>query len=222
MQVDNTKGREEGRHQAGNFKKWPRWAEALRDVAFSPEKYKDKVLKVTNEAVVYPDLYPKGKKHVLVISRMNGLNSLEDAGKEHLQHLQNIHNLGQEWVAKFLNEDQSMIFRLGYHSVPSLRQLHMHVISQDFDSPFLKNAKHWKSFASSFFLDSKNVLAELESNGKINPCSEEGRMLESPLRCHRCKTLHKDIAHLKYHICKCKIPFAPDLIPYLYASNLSA
>ena len=32
--------------------------------------------------------------------------------------------------------------------------LHLHVISQDFDSPCLKTKKHWHSFTSEFFLDS--------------------------------------------------------------------
>jgi hypothetical protein len=31
----------------------------LRNVAIHPEKYKDKVLQATDEAVVFPDLYPK-------------------------------------------------------------------------------------------------------------------------------------------------------------------
>jgi len=35
--------------------------------------------------------------------------------------------------------------------------LHLHVISQDFDSPFLKNKKHWNSFTSAYFVDSAGI-----------------------------------------------------------------
>ena len=35
--------------------------------------------------------------------------------------------------------------------------LHMHVISQDFDSPCLKTKKHWNSFTTSYFVDSTGV-----------------------------------------------------------------
>jgi len=33
-------------------------------------------------------------------------------------------------------------------------QLHMHVISQDFNSPCLKTKKHWNSFTTEYFIDS--------------------------------------------------------------------
>lgn len=224
MQIDSTKGSRENTDQTGSSRKWPQWAQALRNVAIHPEKYKDKVLQATDEAVVFPDLYPKGKKHVLVISRWDGLDRLADVGKEHLSLLQNMHKLGEDWITCFLNEDPSLIFRLGYHSVPSMRQLHLHVISQDFDSTCLKNAKHWNSFNSSFFQDSKKVLTELESHGKVTTCSkeEEARLLNSPLSCHRCKSIHKVITHLKDHIQKCTLPFPSELIPYTYSSSLSA
>lgn len=224
MQTDSTKGSTENTDQTGSSKKWPQWAQALRNVAVHPEKYKDKVLQSTDKAVVFPDLYPKGKKHVLVISRWDGLDRLAEVGKEHLPLLQHMHKLGEDWITYFLNKDPSLIFRLGYHSVPSMRQLHLHVISQDFDSPCLKNAKHWNSFTSSFFGDSKKVLTELESHGKVTTCSkeEETRLLNSPLSCHRCRSIQKDITHLKDHIRKCTVPFPSELIPYTYSSSFSA
>lgn len=224
MQTDSTKDSREDRDRTGSSNKWPQWAQALQDVSIHPEKYKDKVLQATDKAVVFPDLYPKGKKHVLVISRQDGLDRLADVGKGHLPLLQHMHNLGEDWITYFLNEDPSLIFRLGYHSVPSMRQLHLHIISQDFDSPCLKNAKHWNSFTTSFFQDSKKVLTELESHGKVTTCSkeEEARLLNSPLSCHRCKNIQKDIRHLKDHIRKCRLTLPSELIPYTYSSSLSS
>lgn len=32
--------------------------------------------------------------------------------------------------------------------------VHLHVISQDFDSPCLKNKKHWNSFTTDYFIES--------------------------------------------------------------------
>lgn len=37
-------------------------------------------------------------------------------------------------------------FRIGYHAIPSMHLLHLHVISIDFDSEKLKTGKHWSSF----------------------------------------------------------------------------
>lgn len=42
--------------------------------------------------------------------------------------------------------------RLGYHAIPSLSLLHLHIVSSDLDSPALKNKKHWNSFATPFFV----------------------------------------------------------------------
>lgn len=33
--------------------------------------------------------------------------------------------------------------------------VHLHVISQDFDSPCLKNKKHWNSFTTDYFIESQ-------------------------------------------------------------------
>jgi Scavenger mRNA decapping enzyme C-term binding len=57
---------------------------------------------------------------VLVLSRLNGLDCLEDAKEEHLPMLRSMHSTGVKWVKKFLSEDPSLIFRLGYHSVRTL------------------------------------------------------------------------------------------------------
>ena len=42
--------------------------------------------------------------------------------------------------------------RLGYHAIPSLSLLHLHIVSSDLESPALKNKKHWNSFATPFFV----------------------------------------------------------------------
>ncbi|KAK1285780.1 hypothetical protein QJS10_CPB20g00270 [Acorus calamus] len=52
-----------------------------------------------------------------------------------------------------------------YPKVPSMRQLHLHVISQEFDSIHLKNKKHWNSFNTAFFRDSVDVIKEIDEHG---------------------------------------------------------
>lgn len=80
--------------------------------------------------------------------------------------------------------------------------LHMHVISQDFDSPCLKNKTHWNSFTTDFFRDVdgktfcrhfllgyKNflfsaILNELKENGKMAPADKGScdAMMKQPLK----------------------------------------
>jgi aprataxin len=61
----------------------------------------------------------QAKKHVLVISRTDGLDSLADVRKDHLSLLKSMHSVGMKWAQKFLEEDASLTLRLGYHSVLS-------------------------------------------------------------------------------------------------------
>ena len=42
--------------------------------------------------------------------------------------------------------------------IPSMAQVHMHVISQDFISPCLKTKKHWNSFNTPYFIDADKIL----------------------------------------------------------------
>jgi aprataxin len=91
-----------------------------------------------------------------------------------------------------------------------MRQLHLHIISQDFNSASLKNKKHWNSFTTSFFRDSVDVIEEIEQNGSTTTSSDE-KVLAMELRCHRCRSAHPNIPKLKSHIAICKSPFPSHL-----------
>lgn len=188
---------------------WGSWAHALHKVAMHPEDYKGDVIEISSDYVVVNDLYPKAKKHILVISRLPGLDSLVDIQRENLPILKKMHDVGLKWAEKFCCHDPSLVFRLGYHSAPSMRQLHLHVVSQDFDSVYLKNKKHWNSFNTNFFRDSIDVMNEIENVGSAT--IEHEKLLSSELRCHRCKSAHPNIPRLKSHIATCKSPFPSHL-----------
>lgn len=91
-----------------------------------------------------------------------------------------------------------------------MRQLHLHVISQDFDSIHLKVKKHWNSFNSPFFIDSIDVMNELKEVGSVT--LESVKVLDRELRCHRCETVQPNIPQLKSHIANCKSPFPASLL----------
>lgn len=91
-----------------------------------------------------------------------------------------------------------------------MRQLHLHVISQDFNSQHLKNKKHWNSFNTEFFRDAADVIEEVEKSGK--PSIQDEGLLSKELRCHRCKSAHPNIPRLKSHINHCHAPFPASLL----------
>ncbi|VFQ91669.1 unnamed protein product [Cuscuta campestris] len=193
-------------------KTWGSWAQALYDIAMHPENYKNDVLEASCDVVVLNDKHPKAQKHLLVLARVEGLDQLKDICKEHIPMLETMHAVGLKWAEKFLNENESLVFRLGYHSEPSMRQLHLHVISQDFNSKNLKNKKHWNSFSTPFFRDSVDVIEEVSQNGKATRRDDEEKLLAMELRCHRCRSAHPNIPRLKAHVSSCHAPFPSFLL----------
>jgi aprataxin len=96
---------------------------------------------------------------------------------------------------------------MGFHAVPSLAQVHMHVISTDYDSACLKNAKHWHSFTSAFFMDAVAVRDRLAHTGSLQhtPAEREEfeHLLKRPLRCHRCGMTLSTLPSLREHVRTC-------------------
>lgn len=97
---------------------------------------------------------------------------------------------------------------IGFHAVPSMDHLHMHIISSDLCSPSLKNKKHYNSFHPDlgFFIHLNDVLSWLdgddayyETMSKL-PESQYEPILKSDLACWRCQATQKNIPTLKQHL----------------------
>jgi len=148
--------------------------------------------------------------HLLVVPKPSylAIQAVTDLRKEHLVKVQKLHQLGRrvaETVGSGLGEGNKI--RLGYHSIPSLTPLHLHIISQDFDSPALKTKKHWNSFTTPFFLDASAVESRLENHGRVHVDHIKCVAYEKQdLHCHRCHKQQKNMPELKNHIRVCKAP----------------
>ncbi|KAF4804293.1 Aprataxin [Turdus rufiventris] len=125
------------------------WSQGLKSSMQDPKMqvYKDE------KTVVIKDKYPKARYHWLILP-WDPISSLKSVTRDHLELLEHMHAVGQKMIEQCPARD-SLEFRLGYHAIPSMSQLHLHVISQDFDSPALKTKKHWNSFTTDYFLNSE-------------------------------------------------------------------
>ena len=112
--------------------------------------------------------------------------------------------LGEQWLRSEGVNDFALV-RIGFHAIPSMPQLHMHVTCQDALTPGMKNKKHWHSFTSGFLIPLSAAWADLEQHGRllINPAAAEA-LLKQPLACHRCRQACKDMPTLRSHVEKCK------------------
>jgi len=93
-------------------------------------------------------------------------------------------------------------FYFGYHAIPSLTRLHLHVISDDLVSPCLKLKKHWNSFTTAFLIPTEKVIDGLKSENKepIHSSEYYKNLLSAPLKCHKCSFTPKTLPDLKNHL----------------------
>jgi len=165
---------------------------------------KDQSLVVLKDDLItiIEDKYPKSRHHLLVIPNKNsGMDSVDDLTASDVQLIDHMTLKGKQISQQF---DGSVEFRFGFHRIPSLKPLHLHVISQDFDSKYLKTKKHYNSFTTKFFIDSKTVIENLNKYGKVesigrHDCEE---LIKQDIVCHFCRQKVANIPKLKIHLLK--------------------
>ncbi|KAI4905804.1 hypothetical protein NFI96_002375 [Prochilodus magdalenae] len=160
--------------------------------AIGAKVYKDE------KVVVIKDKYPKARYHWLVLP-WESIASLKALRPEHCELLKHMQEVGDRMIQQCADAGK-LGFRLGYHAIPSMSHIHLHVISQDFDSPCLKNKKHWNSFTTDYFVDSQEIISMLERDGKVSVKDGTGELLKLPLRCHVCRKEQATIPKLKDHL----------------------
>ncbi|KAK6458933.1 histidine triad superfamily, third branch [Scheffersomyces xylosifermentans] len=144
----------------------------------NPSKYKQLVEFEDENVLIIKDQFPKAIRHYLVIPRapeVTHVHPLEVFNRNYKKYSgDELYDLISFYIEKaktMIIEDLDKLFdhpkenklalaelkvdfiRAGVHSVPSLRNLHFHVITQDFESERLKNKKHYNSFTTPFFVD---------------------------------------------------------------------
>lgn len=116
-------------------------------------------------------------------------------------------------------------FQIGFHAKPSMHRLHLHVVSSDFHSPWMKSMKSWNSFNTPLFLSTEgwhfgkdsqlcasflnylflvDVINQLKENGKVRELRDHivRHFLHTPLKCNSCEKRVRDIPELKEHLAR--------------------
>ncbi|XP_012223469.1 aprataxin [Linepithema humile] len=154
-------------------------------------------IKEDDKIIVINDKYPKAQFHYLVLPKEDILSIWHVQGKHH-DLLIHMHNVARTLVEKQSNHE----FIMGYHAMPSMQRLHLHVISTDFNSPCLKTKYHWNSFTTPFLLHSSDVCRQLRETGEVKkiPTETWKDYLNTNLKCHKCSTQPKNMPDLKRHL----------------------
>ena len=104
---------------------------------------------------------------------------------------------------KIIDTNPDDTFKMGFHAIPSMAQVHMHVISQDFHSPCLKTKKHWNSFNTEYFIPVEKLLELLKNHGTVGSKirqENKGELLKTDLQCNQCDRKAKNMPDLKSHL----------------------
>ncbi|CCF55835.1 hypothetical protein KAFR_0A04000 [Kazachstania africana CBS 2517] len=146
------------------------WKAALTPYLNHPEAYsKETILFYDTNVVIINDAFPKSTFHLLVIPRNKVLTkkhpavALTESEKNRLEPYIDIATkyVYDKFMKKYkvkgkqLNKESfiEQFIKVGVHSIPSMNNLHIHVITNDFYSDRLKNKKHYNSFNSNFFIN---------------------------------------------------------------------
>jgi aprataxin len=150
-----------------------------------------------SDHIVIKDKFPKAEHHFLILP-LERIQNCASLTADHVPLLRNMVKTGWELADKYPHSR----FRLGFHAIPSMSQVHLHVISQDFNSDKLKTKKHWNSFTTDYFINPEIIIDKLKTKGSYVPMSkaEGDELLKKDLECHICQHKPKNIPDLKNHL----------------------
>ena len=171
---------------------------ALDPYAQPPER----ILMVTAHCVVAYDLYPKGRVHVLILPRMP-LNCPDELRPEHEPLLRHMVELAH-WLAPRLRAQHPGLppLRCGFHAVPSMWHLHLHLISIDFDSGNMKHPRHWTIFNTAYLVPPHEWIAQLRAQGRVHVdvAAEKARAKSQEMRCPLTGSVVRTMSDMRRHL----------------------
>lgn len=148
----------------------PMFRHAFQPYIDDPPAHKA-VLFHDDTALIVRDAYPKSKFHYLVIPRLAKIThkhpfdvfknnpTLYDILATYVERAKDMIVEEMQLTQHFAPDNpmtdaeyRARFIRAGVHAAPSLANFHIHVISQDFESPCLKHKKHYNSFTTEFFV----------------------------------------------------------------------
>ncbi|EJD46088.1 HIT-like protein, partial [Auricularia subglabra TFB-10046 SS5] len=176
----------------------------------------------TEHTLTVFDAYPKSLFHLLVLPRTPALGNASDLeslqtllrdktrAKTVLDALAADAEAAKTKIVEEMRERYGWTWgvRMGFHAVPSMLHLHLHVMSDDLLGERLKNKKHYNSFHPKlgFWLPLEDVQGWLEASDDYYkqmaklPKKQYEPLLKEKLMCFRCEQELKTIPALRAHL----------------------
>ncbi|KAG9321945.1 hypothetical protein KVV02_006917 [Mortierella alpina] len=154
--------------------------------------------------VILKDAYPKAKVHMLVLPRQRIDKVTDLSGAGGIRFVEQLVERAT-WLVERLKKEWPMLeFKMGFHAIPSILQLHLHIISQEFCADALKKKQHWNSFTTPFFLNPQFVIDNIQTKGSFSLTAQQTEdfraMISRDLKCNQCNERPKNMPALKRHL----------------------
>ncbi|KIJ69241.1 hypothetical protein HYDPIDRAFT_80835 [Hydnomerulius pinastri MD-312] len=189
-----------------------------------PESLPPSVLfNYTDTCLTLFDAFPKSIFHFLVLPRvrppwsileLTNLRTLLEGDKERakdvLKHLSSEADNVKKMIRNEMQNRYGFQWEIwvGFHAVPSMEHLHLHVLSNDLCSVRMKHKKHYNSFHPKlgFFLHLNDVLSWFDAEPSYYKTMSQLKkndyepMLKETLCCWKCERDMKNMPTLKAHL----------------------
>ena len=200
-----------------NTNEWPKfdgfWKDALSvytdDKTARDAKWQPFIFYEDTDFIVIYDKYCKAKYHLMILPKleMKSVYDLDPMNDANIRMLEGM-LARAHWIKIGLMQRDAAINRIkcGFHAIPSMNQIHLHLLSDDMDSVHLKNKKHFHSFTSPYFVPGKvmlRILKDEKNKFKIDKKYYQ-QLLKQNLQCHFCSCEIRTMPKLKEHIKRCK------------------
>jgi len=182
------------------------WTQALELILKNPSapEHASDVVTKTKDIIVIKDKFPKSKHHFLVLPFID-IEGPAQIKKEHIPLLQDMKSIAQQVIADVKKTDKEpLTWKMGFHAIPSMKHLHMHVITLDYSSLNLKSKKHWNSFNTKYFIPTDDFIASIQDKGSFQiDALEYHKILDQDPECPNCRAVFRQIPKMKHHIGIC-------------------
>eukprot|EP01060_Flectonema_neradi_P014221 TRINITY_DN20930_c0_g1_i1.p1 TRINITY_DN20930_c0_g1~~TRINITY_DN20930_c0_g1_i1.p1 ORF type:complete len:238 (+),score=36.12 TRINITY_DN20930_c0_g1_i1:82-795(+) len=161
--------------------------------------------------VIVKDKYPKSTVHYLVVTREKRLEAIDrlEPGDESL--LIRMRETGLRWMRENIPGIQNIPLKVGFHEIPSMQQIHLHMLSTDMITPTLPHLRHYNTCTTDYMRTVEHVINELVTTGKVIIPRYSRKManaLHANAACNRigCGKNFSDSELLLSHLHECQHP----------------
>ncbi|KAF9354071.1 hypothetical protein BGX34_011230 [Mortierella sp. NVP85] len=153
---------------------------------------------------IIKDKFPKATVHLLVMprERIEKLHHL--CGEHGIEIIQSLKERAQRLIDRLQDEMPYLSFVMGFHVVPSMLQVHLHVISDDFCAEALRYPAHYNAFTTPFFISPDKMIEHIREHGNFWLSKPELQgyrdAKKAPLQCNQCPFFPESMNRLKEHL----------------------